>query len=133
MSDLIRSHEGNPDNLEGDPSKIRWGKYSMMARFVSTVMQCQAQCIATKDYSFVPRNDVKRLLETPCLMDEDVCSSFQRTSASVESFFFQIQQSRITPFDPTNPVMNEPRSSLGGRSGTNLTPAKEGIRKLFLL
>jgi len=73
MSDLIRSHEGNPDTLEGDPSKIRWGKYSMMGRFVSTIMQCQAQCIATKDYSFVPRNDIKRMLETPYLMNEDVC------------------------------------------------------------
>lgn len=52
MSDLIRAHEGNEDVNPSDPTKIHWGKFNMMGRFISSTSQCQAQCDNASEYVF---------------------------------------------------------------------------------
>lgn len=74
MSDLIRSHEGNVDLNESDPTKIHWGKFNMMGRFISSTTMCQAQCRSANDYDFRERPHIRELLEATCVMDEEVGS-----------------------------------------------------------
>lgn len=62
MSDLIRANEGNDDINEADPSKIHWGKFNMMGRFVDTTSQCQVQCQNSSDYEFPERSAIAELL-----------------------------------------------------------------------
>ncbi|KAG6851046.1 hypothetical protein H0H93_002938 [Arthromyces matolae] len=80
MSDLIRAHEGNDDFYSSDSSKIHWGKFNMMGRFISSTAQCQAQCRTAPDYSFVERNHIRELLAKPVMSH-------------------QMQKSRIAPID----------------------------------
>ncbi|TFK30463.1 ras GEF [Coprinopsis marcescibilis] len=62
MSDLIRANEGNGDFNEADPTKIHWGKFNMMGRFVDTTTQCQVQCNNSNDYAFIERPGIADLL-----------------------------------------------------------------------
>ncbi|GLB36172.1 putative guanine nucleotide exchange factor for Ras-like small GTPases [Lyophyllum shimeji] len=80
MSDLIRAHEGNGDFHASDPTKIHWGKFNMMGRFISSTAQCQAQCRTAADYNFVERPHIGELLRRPVMND-------------------QLQKSRIAPMD----------------------------------
>ncbi|KAJ7597057.1 ras guanine nucleotide exchange factor domain-containing protein [Mycena floridula] len=75
MSDLIRTHEGNPDVNASDPNKVHWGKFNLMGRFVSSTTQCQAQCRASNDYNFLARPHIEELINTSCLMNEEMQTS----------------------------------------------------------
>ncbi|KAG5635097.1 hypothetical protein H0H81_012453 [Sphagnurus paluster] len=70
MSDLIRAHEGNGDFNSSDPTKIHWGKFNMMGRFISSTAQCQSRCRTVTDYKFEPRPNIKELLERPVMNDQ---------------------------------------------------------------
>ena len=72
ISDLIRANEGNPDYFQSDPSKIHWGKFNMMGRFVSQTTQYRTQCQSSADYNFPRREHIEQLLNTPFLMSVDV-------------------------------------------------------------
>jgi len=61
MSDLIKAHEGNGDINEADPTKIHWGKFNMMGRFITNILQCQAQCRNSNDYDFPERPNIAEL------------------------------------------------------------------------
>ncbi|KAF9044714.1 ras GEF [Hymenopellis radicata] len=97
ISDLIRSHEANDDFNSDDPSKIHWGKFNMMGRFITSTTQCQAQCRSTDDYNFKSKDSIRDLLLSAYLMDDDM------------------QKSRITPpdaeFDNYRPNPRPPRES----------------------
>lgn len=73
MSDLIRANEGNDDINEADPTKIHWGKFNMMGRFVDTTTQCQVQCRNSSDYDFLERPVVAELLTRRPVMNLEVC------------------------------------------------------------
>ncbi|KAJ7103511.1 ras guanine nucleotide exchange factor domain-containing protein [Mycena belliarum] len=113
MSDLIRAHEANDDVNPSDPTKIHWGKFNMMGRFINSTTQCQAQCRAVNDYNFPTRKHITGLLAANVMNDE-------------------MQKSRIAPPEadldgPSPPrIMSRDNSSMG-------TPAKDitKIRKLF--
>ncbi|TFK41136.1 ras guanine nucleotide exchange factor domain-containing protein [Crucibulum laeve] len=97
MSDLIRAHEGNEDSNSSDPSKIHWGKYNMMGRFISSTTQCQTQCTITNDYTFPDRMAIRELIVRPVMNAE-------------------MQKSRIAHDDtddydhrPAIPAPNQPR------------------------
>ncbi|TFK57283.1 ras GEF [Heliocybe sulcata] len=97
ISDLIRTHEGNPDVKADDPSKIHWGKYNLMGRFISTIIQCQVQCRTSLDYDFPEQPHISDLLLKDCLMGEGV-SCFSIGSSRHNSdcpLDCQMQQSRI--------------------------------------
>ena len=76
LSDLIRAHEGNPVYHDDDPTKIHWGKFNMMARFIDTIVQCQKGCRESGDYErFPPRDRIRDLFLTQheeLLMDYEV-------------------------------------------------------------
>ncbi|RDB28973.1 Ras guanine nucleotide exchange factor P [Hypsizygus marmoreus] len=102
MSDLIRAHEGNGDFNPSDPSKIHWGKFNMMGRFISSTAQCQAQCRISADYNFPERPAIGELfIKRPVMND-------------------QMQKSRIAPvdvdFDEYRPhshaLSNQPRDTI---------------------
>ncbi|KAG6885276.1 hypothetical protein C0993_003707 [Termitomyces sp. T159_Od127] len=80
MSDLIKAHEGNGDFNSSDTTKIHWGKFNMMGRFISSTAQCQAQCRTAADYNFTERNHIRELLLKPVMT-------------------LQMQKSRIAPID----------------------------------
>ncbi|KAG6879284.1 hypothetical protein C0992_003888 [Termitomyces sp. T32_za158] len=80
MSDLIKAHEGNGDLNSSDATKIHWGKFNMMGRFISSTAQCQAQCRTGADYNFAERNHIRELLLKPVMT-------------------LQMQKSRIAPID----------------------------------
>ncbi|KAL0571812.1 hypothetical protein V5O48_010142 [Marasmius crinis-equi] len=75
MSDLIRAHEGNEDFNTSDRSKIHWGKFNMMGRFITSTTQCQAQCRSTSDYNFPERPQISALLQSKYVMDDDMQKS----------------------------------------------------------
>ncbi|KDQ54927.1 hypothetical protein JAAARDRAFT_38040 [Jaapia argillacea MUCL 33604] len=70
LSDLIRTHEGNPDLHADDNTKIHWGKFTLLGKFVSTITQCQTQCRQSGNYNFTQRPQILNILMKECLMDE---------------------------------------------------------------
>jgi hypothetical protein len=72
MSDLIRAHEANDDVNPTDPTKIHWGKFNMMGRFINSTTQCQAQCRAGNDYNFPKRQHISEMLLLGCVMNDEV-------------------------------------------------------------
>ena len=72
MSDLIRAHEGNGDFRSSDPTKIHWGKFNMMGRFISSTAQCQARCRVANDYNFPERKAIGELLVKRPVMNDQV-------------------------------------------------------------
>ncbi|KAJ6604672.1 ras guanine nucleotide exchange factor domain-containing protein [Mycena vulgaris] len=112
MSDLIRAHEANDDVNPTDSTKIHWGKFNMMGRFINSTTQCQAQCRAVSDYNFTTREHISAMLLAPGMNDE-------------------MQKSRIAPPEsdmdgPSPPRVISRDSSMG-------VPAKDvtKMRKLF--
>lgn len=75
ISDLIRANEGNPDYFQSDQSKIHWGKFNMMGRFVSQTTQYRTQCQNSLDYNFPRREHIEQLLNTPFLMNVEMQKS----------------------------------------------------------
>ena len=74
ISDLIKAHEGNDDLNPAFPSKIHWGKFNMMGKFVTTTVQCQNQCRNSEDYNFPQRPLIAALLDKCPLMITEVSS-----------------------------------------------------------
>lgn len=72
ISDLIRTQEGNPDFKPDDGTKIHWGKYNLMGKFISTITQCQDQCRNSTDYDFPERPNVADLILRDCIMGEEM-------------------------------------------------------------
>ncbi|KAG6842636.1 hypothetical protein C0991_000163, partial [Blastosporella zonata] len=81
MSDLIKAHEGNGEFHTSDASKIHWGKFNMMGKFISGTAQCQAQCRTAADYNFTERRHISELLQRNVMND-------------------QMQKTRMAPIDP---------------------------------
>ncbi|KAJ6519841.1 ras guanine nucleotide exchange factor domain-containing protein [Mycena sanguinolenta] len=104
MSDLIRAHEANDDVNPSDATKIHWGKFNMMGRFINSTTQCQAQCRAAGDYNFPPRPHISEMLKAKCIMNDEM------------------QKSRIAPPEadiegPSPPrAMTRDNPSLGNRA-----------------
>jgi len=72
MQDLIKTNEGNADTKDGDSTLIHWGKFNVLARVISTVTQCQAQCRTSKDYAFPERPSIAELFIKRPLMSPEV-------------------------------------------------------------
>ncbi|KAJ7706156.1 ras guanine nucleotide exchange factor domain-containing protein [Mycena rosella] len=114
MSDLIRAHEANDDVNPTDSTKIHWGKFNMMGRFINSTTQCQAQCRAVNDYDFPQRQHISEMLLSNSIMNDEM------------------QKLRIAPPEadldgPSPPrIMSRDNSSMG-------IPAKDitKMRKLF--
>ncbi|TFK57665.1 ras GEF [Heliocybe sulcata] len=70
LSDLIRTHEGNPDVSPNNPDLIHWGKFHLMGKFIRGIRQRQIQC--SDEYSFPERGPIRDLLMKECLMDENL-------------------------------------------------------------
>jgi len=83
MSDLIRAHEGNEDVNPSDPTKIHWGKFNMMGRFISSTNQCQAQCENAPEYSFPDRPNIAELFVKRPVMSLEVTFCPPLTHASL--------------------------------------------------
>lgn len=75
LMDLVRANEGNMDFNEADPTKIHWGKFNMMGRFIDTTTQCQVQCRNSSDYDFPERPAMAELLVRRPVMPEEVRGS----------------------------------------------------------
>lgn len=73
MSDLLKSQEGNRDVHDSDPRLIHWAKFSMISRFVDTVVECQDKIRRERAYMFPTRPRVLELLLCDELMDSEVC------------------------------------------------------------
>src|ERR1700722_2870697 len=72
MADLIGAQEGNPDENPDDPTKIHWGKFNIMGKFISSITQFQAQCKDAPNYAFPERPNIQNLLLKDILMSEEV-------------------------------------------------------------
>ena len=72
IQDLIRAHEGNSDTHAGDASKIHWGKFNLIGKFIISTTQCQIQCRSAEEYHFPDRSDTIELLIRQPLMAEEV-------------------------------------------------------------
>jgi hypothetical protein len=73
MSDLIRAHEGNPEDNPKYPSEVHWGKFNMIGKFISCTTQCQVQCRTTTDYNFTERPHIRDLVFSDKLMSTEAC------------------------------------------------------------
>ncbi|EAU93003.2 hypothetical protein CC1G_06723 [Coprinopsis cinerea okayama7 len=110
MSDLIRANEGNGDFNDADPSKIHWGKFNMMGRFVDTTTQCQIQCSNSNDYDFPERPAVAELF-------------VKRPVMSPESSL-QLQKARLALLDSD---FDDSKPSNSNQAKSDIT----GLRKMF--
>lgn len=134
MSDLIRAHEGNEDVNAADRSKVHWGKFNMIGKFISSTTQCQAQCRTTTDYDFPARPRIRDLLVRDHLMDDEVSLSASLAGKSC-SFLHdtQMQKSRIAPPDPD--ALEDARLPYLGRTisrdGTNAQTKGAVFRTIF--
>ncbi|KZT22121.1 ras GEF [Neolentinus lepideus HHB14362 ss-1] len=70
LSDLIRTHEGNPDVSPNDTNLIHWGKFHLMGKFIRGIRQRQVQC--EDEYNFPERAHIRDLLMKEYLMDENL-------------------------------------------------------------
>lgn len=73
LSDLIRAHEGNNDRNDDYPTKIPWGKYNLMGRFIMNTIQCQTQCRNSHNYDFPDRPHIMELFYKQETMSTEVC------------------------------------------------------------
>lgn len=73
LSDLIKAHEGNSDKNEDYPTKIPWGKYNLMGRFIMNTIQCQTQCRNSQNYEFPDRPHIVDLIFKQETMSTEVC------------------------------------------------------------
>ncbi|KAF8216221.1 ras guanine nucleotide exchange factor domain-containing protein [Mycena galopus ATCC 62051] len=106
MSDLIRAHEANDDVNPTDPTKIHWGKFNMMGRFINSTTQCQAQCRAVSDYNFPSRPYIADMLKAKCIMNDEVgfCGStelFELTVGCADAKVTDCARSRHRGTQPT--------------------------------
>ncbi|PPQ64266.1 hypothetical protein CVT24_008404 [Panaeolus cyanescens] len=91
ISDLIKAHEGNGDINEDAPTKIHWGKFNMMGRFITSTLQCQAQCRNSNDYDFPERPAIAELITRRPVMSEEMQKS------RLDSNDFDIDESHPAP------------------------------------
>ncbi|KAJ7293598.1 ras guanine nucleotide exchange factor domain-containing protein [Mycena rebaudengoi] len=112
MSDLIRAHEANDDVNPTDPTKIHWGKFNMMGRFINSTTQCQAQCRAGNDYNFPKRQHISEMLLLGCVMNDEM------------------QKSRIAPPEMDLDGPSPPRAISRDNSSMGIQ-ANAKMRKIF--
>ncbi|KAK7064216.1 DEAD-domain-containing protein [Favolaschia claudopus] len=115
MSDLIRAHEANDDFNPSDPSKIHWGKFNMMGRFINSTTQCQVQCRAVSDYNFPRRAHITELLEAKCIMSDEM------------------QKSRIAPPEADIDGPSPPRAVARDNATTSIGIKAKDIAKMRTL
>ena len=72
MQDLIKVHEGNVDFHESDPTKIHWGKFHLLGKFITTTTECQIQCRSSTAYDFPARENIRNLLLREYVMSDTV-------------------------------------------------------------
>jgi len=87
IADLIKAHEGNGDVKEEDPSKIHWGKFNMMGRFISNTLQCQAQCRNSTEYNYPERPYIAELFVRRPVMGDEVSVGIQPHAGHSHSIF----------------------------------------------
>ncbi|KAJ3750360.1 ras guanine nucleotide exchange factor domain-containing protein [Lentinula detonsa] len=103
MSDLIRAHEANDDVKSDDPTKIHWGKFNMIGRFITSTTQCQAECRSTTDYNFAERPYINNMLLTKYVMDDEM----QKSRIAPQDNDYDEFSSGFPP--PTTTQYNPPR------------------------
>jgi hypothetical protein len=124
MSDLIRANEGNGDFNDADPSKIHWGKFNMMGRFVDTTTQCQIQCSNSNDYDFPERPAVAELfVKRPVMSPEVSLPSVSLSNMSNQSSL-QLQKARLALLDSD---FDDSKPSNSNQAKSDIT----GLRKMF--
>lgn len=93
IQDLIRAHEGNPDAHVNDSSKIHWGKFNLIGKFIVSTTQCQIQCRNAVEYQFPDRADaVERLLRYPLMTEE-----LKKMRLPLEYLEFESSAVKVTP------------------------------------
>ncbi|KAI8995615.1 ras GEF [Trametes punicea] len=107
LSDLIRAHEGNPDYHDGDPNKIHWAKFNMMARFIDTIVECQKGCRESSGFERFPdREELRKLFmfeQEHLLMDDDMQRS-RMALPDLDGFEDNVRSGgpRMAPRDPSH-------------------------------
>ncbi|KAF7320321.1 Ras guanyl-nucleotide exchange factor [Mycena kentingensis (nom. inval.)] len=127
MSDLIRAHEANDDINPSDPSKIHWGKFNMMGRFINSTTQCQAQCRAANDYNFPQKEHITDMLLSTSLMSDEASPS--DSVFVVRSWHAQMQKSRIALPD-ADFVDGPSPPRVPSQNGAGLTVPQKDINKM---
>jgi hypothetical protein len=98
LQDLIKTHEANPDFSPDDPTKIHWGKFSLIGKFISTTMECQTQCRNSMQYNFEAKPGIQALLGRHLLMSDDMQKSRMAPS--------ELDPEPESGLGPSRPLMN---------------------------
>ncbi|KAG9030285.1 hypothetical protein FRB95_004171 [Tulasnella sp. JGI-2019a] len=69
--DLVRADDVNPDHRPGDPTQIHWGKFSLIAKMILSVVTFQRRFEDTAAFSFPERPDIRELIVGVVVMDEE--------------------------------------------------------------
>ncbi|KAF8516181.1 ras guanine nucleotide exchange factor domain-containing protein [Hysterangium stoloniferum] len=72
--DMVRANESNPNYKPEDPSKIHWGKFTLMARMITMLQGLQEKIRTTGLYDFPERTHIRSLLEND-VMDLETIQS----------------------------------------------------------
>jgi hypothetical protein len=73
---MVRANESNPNYKSDDPSKIHWGKFTLMARMITVLQGLQDKIRTTGLYNFPENNYIRNLLESDVMDSEVGCIVF---------------------------------------------------------
>jgi len=113
LSDLLRTHEGNPDLHKEDPKKIHWGKFNLLGKCIGETRRCQTQCVEANGYNFPEHHYIGELLR-------------------VQTMDAEMQETRVGP--PPDDVYDAPmHPAIQSAAAQDYTGSKDGgsLRRLF--
>jgi len=85
--DMVRANESNPNYKPEDPSKIHWGKFTLMARMITMLQGLQEKIRTTGQYDFSERSYIRCLLENDVMDLETIQSRVFPPPDDAESIF----------------------------------------------
>ncbi|KAF8509830.1 hypothetical protein JB92DRAFT_3119551 [Gautieria morchelliformis] len=95
--DMVRANESNADSKEEDPSKIHWGKFTLMARMVLMLQGLQDKIRSSGTYGFPERKWIRELLNADVMDIEAIRSRVFPPPDDAEPIFPLSQQSVESP------------------------------------
>lgn len=78
--DMVRAHDSNVDRKGDDPSKIHWGKFTLMARMIVSLQSLQDRIRSSGTYDFPERRWIREMINNDVMDVEVGRSSFEPKS-----------------------------------------------------
>lgn len=102
--DMVRANDSNPNFKPEDPTKIHWGKFTLMARMILMLQGLQDKVRESRQFEFPERKWIREMIENE-VMESEVCSCSVDVSFSLLICLFKTIQSRVfVPPEGAEPI-----------------------------